>query len=611
MSESLHDIDQFFQKRLEEHSEKPSPAVWESIEAGLDKRSAATYKNKYIRLKRAAVLIFLLLSGILAYEIIIHHGGSRISNNNEAKKKEAENITIHEKQSGVQDHPTLKSNDIIPSSGDQKDIPSGKTVNPEKNLKAVNEPGFDEKNKKVIPENGETMNRKNISRPQKDGDTRNKGLKEDKKLAKNKSIPVPAETVKNRKDKTSLVNIKKPANNLNKEQQQLVVDRNKTRPGKQNDIPKDIIAENKTIPVLPDHLTKDGAGNMKTVKTNHQPVKDRSLAIKGKEQDHKNGDGNEETNPVNLVSADLPPAALIHSGHILIPSQLIPGNNNVMLVLTLPGNKTISLPATINIPAAPSKSGKADLKLKGHPLQGFSFSVSFAPNAKINLLKNDDEGHRGPQGHDGRDQIKESEHNDFSFTTGVKINIPLNGKVALQTGLNYSSSISSISPKYIFAERDNNGDIRYRFNCTSGYSYFSGNSGSIPSVGDSVLISDSKNKVSYLSVPILLSYGISMGKFTIYLEPGLQSSFLLNGKTSSVLNKGTVNEQNVSSNTQSLRPVYLSLVAGISGEFKLSRNIALQIKPQGQFGITSINKGSVVKTHSSYVGMGVGIKIKL
>jgi hypothetical protein len=70
MGEPLHDIDKLFYDGIEGHSEYPPKKVWDKIEAGLDKDSAVTYKRKYQTLKRAAVILLVLLLGVVTYLLV-------------------------------------------------------------------------------------------------------------------------------------------------------------------------------------------------------------------------------------------------------------------------------------------------------------------------------------------------------------------------------------------------------------------------------------------------------------------------------------------------------------------------------------------------------------
>ena len=78
MSKDLHDIDELFRSALDGHEEAPSAGVKETLDAALDKQDAEKFKKGFIRWKRAALLLLLLLAGFVLYESgIIKTGGSR------------------------------------------------------------------------------------------------------------------------------------------------------------------------------------------------------------------------------------------------------------------------------------------------------------------------------------------------------------------------------------------------------------------------------------------------------------------------------------------------------------------------------------------------------
>ena len=73
MEENLHDIDKLFKSAIEDHSETPPASVWDAIDNTLDKSNVIHISRKYSRLKRVSILLLILLTGIIAYEINTHH----------------------------------------------------------------------------------------------------------------------------------------------------------------------------------------------------------------------------------------------------------------------------------------------------------------------------------------------------------------------------------------------------------------------------------------------------------------------------------------------------------------------------------------------------------
>lgn len=83
MNKYLHDMDDIFNAAHQQYEEEPSTAVWDKINAGLDKQDAEKYKKKFIGWKRVAVLLILLVSGFVLYESGIMVKRSGDGNNKE------------------------------------------------------------------------------------------------------------------------------------------------------------------------------------------------------------------------------------------------------------------------------------------------------------------------------------------------------------------------------------------------------------------------------------------------------------------------------------------------------------------------------------------------
>ena len=109
MNKDLHDIDNLFRSSLESYEEAPSPSVREKLEASLDKTDAESYKKDFYVWKRAAILLFFLLIGIVLYEA----GIIRISPGNSEK-----NYAGKKTRYPASDDQKNEKNDIPP--GDKK-----------------------------------------------------------------------------------------------------------------------------------------------------------------------------------------------------------------------------------------------------------------------------------------------------------------------------------------------------------------------------------------------------------------------------------------------------------------------------------------------------------
>ncbi|MBL7745227.1 MAG: hypothetical protein JNN00_17255, partial [Chitinophagaceae bacterium] len=145
-------------------------------------------------------------------------------------------------------------------------------------------------------------------------------------------------------------------------------------------------------------------------------------------------------------------------------------------------------------------------------------------------------GGRGGRGDNRHDYIK-NEQNGLTYYGGVSLHYQLSKRLFAETGLSYLASSTIINSKKIYAVRDNSGAVRYRLNSSSGYSYVTPQSTSSLSAGDSVVISRSKNTISYLSAPLTAGYKfLSAGRFSLAASAGGQVNILVKGKTTTHVN---------------------------------------------------------------------------
>jgi len=106
------------------------------------------------------------------------------------------------------------------------------------------------------------------------------------------------------------------------------------------------------------------------------------------------------------------------------------------------------------------------------------------------------------------------------------VQVPVGKKWSIQSGVTYTSKKISIEPKKIFAKLDNDGKVKYRFDCSSGYTFISPKTGTTPAVGDSVNAVASSNTLQYIGIPLAVNYTFSFGKFSLAPTVGTSVNFL-------------------------------------------------------------------------------------
>jgi hypothetical protein len=239
-------------------------------------------------------------------------------------------------------------------------------------------------------------------------------------------------------------------------------------------------------------------------------------------------------------------------------------------------------------------------------------TVFYSPQFSFNRLEDDhhDPGPQGPQQGNGREEIKKDEPHERSSSLGVLLEIPAGKKLSLQSGLTYLSKKISIEPKKIYAKLDNDGKVKYRFDCSSGYTYIAPKSGTTPAVGDSVNAAASTNTLQYVGIPLGLNYSFTLGKFNIVPGIGATANILVKQKIETELIQGSSKEKQTINSIEGMKPVYFNAYTGVSLEYNASKRVALSVTPSGNFALSSINKNAAVRSYPNSFGIAAGIKIK-
>jgi Outer membrane protein beta-barrel domain len=266
-------------------------------------------------------------------------------------------------------------------------------------------------------------------------------------------------------------------------------------------------------------------------------------------------------------------------------------------------------------------SGSAGIKNKNTKnRKPFHFNITafYSPQFSSNNIR--EEAHTQNTGPGGpppplpggsRDHIKKEEQDQNAFSTGVLVDIPLGKNWSIQSGITYISKNISIEPKKIYARLDKDGKAKYLFDCSSGYTYISSKTGSVPAVGDSINATNSTNSLGYLGIPLGFNYTFSTGKFNIIPVAGIASNFLVKQGIETELTQGATKEKQIISTIQGLKSTYFNAFAGVALEYNVSKRIALNITPSGNFALSSINKDAAVKSYPNSFAVAGGIKIKL
>ncbi len=503
MSENLHDIDKLFHDAIEEHTEIPSPDVWNNLDKGLDRININTIQKKYRRLKRIAILLLLLLTTAVLYELKSKHSSkgkseSDITNSSDAPTNASQ--IIPSKNTAIIPQPSI-------SSTVKKDSPA--IINSTNNI-PTNDPAA------KIPSPS------NVKRSQK---------------------PQPITALNNNKDERNNEGgkedlYKKPVTVLKSQQRTKI---NIINPGLVND---------------PENNTAETPANAGFLNSWLSPstIQVEKLNVENTRRQH------------DLVIKDKEPIT-----------------------------ETASHTGT-------GKSSSAHIGRHFH----FSAGISLTRLFSSNRIEDDHKDGR----HNDRNAIKENEQKQTAYSLGLTLEIPFAKKWGLQSGVALLNKKTDIAPQKIYAKLDNNGQVKYQFNCSSGYSYITPKAGTAPAVGDSINISSSTNNLKYITIPLSVKYNFNIGKFSIGPIIGASVNILAKQKTETGVNNGNSFDKQTINNIEGLKHSYFNGFGGVSLDYNLTKKIAVNLTPAGNVALSSINKNSSVKSYPNALGVSAGVKIK-
>jgi hypothetical protein len=274
-----------------------------------------------------------------------------------------------------------------------------------------------------------------------------------------------------------------------------------------------------------------------------------------------------------------------------------------------PANNTIAetKPTPIN-PSYP-QTGVSQTKNKSNKssLAKLSATVFLSPDFISARVKNDKPRFR----EDDRNEIKRNEETKVSSSFGVLVDYNIGKNWSVLSGISYSSRITNITAKTIYARPDNRGGVRYRFNCSAGYTFVDVKAGNSPASGDSIRSLSATNTLHYLNIPIGFRYNIPLGKLSMQPSFALYTNFLTKGTIETVIATTSGNERTNAKDIEGLKPAYFNGAISIGAQYKITDVLALSFMPTARFALSSINKNAPVKTHFNSIGLATGLTIKL
>ena len=239
-------------------------------------------------------------------------------------------------------------------------------------------------------------------------------------------------------------------------------------------------------------------------------------------------------------------------------------------------------------------------------------SFSITPNLSLNTIKarivtGEDLGSRREY---LRKQITESETAKIGVSFGLAVEVNLSKRISIESGINYSEKNTTIKPRTISAQRDREGKIKYRFDCSAGTYYIDPKLGTTLSVGDSTKSFSANNKLQYINTPLIARYQLATGKFNWFQMVGVGANVLV-GQSFETSIDNNITEKLNNLKTSDLKKMYFNAIVGAGIDYNISKRLSIRIAPTYRFSLTALNKNESIKTYPHSFSAMAGLKIGL
>ncbi len=272
-------------------------------------------------------------------------------------------------------------------------------------------------------------------------------------------------------------------------------------------------------------------------------------------------------------------------------------------------NKPASISALLKKDALPlsadNQSSKKNNKKRKAYNPKFTLTAFAAADYTAYRLENDEFNTR-----DNKAGIEKRERSDLSSSAGILVGYTIRKKITIQSGIMYSSSNISIDPTKIYAEKDNAGIIKYRYNTSFGYGYLLPSFNSSPSVGDSLFANGANHTLNYISIPLIAKYKVGNKKISFNPGVGVTFNFLTKATLTTDVEDQFNTETEYISKLHSIKEFGSSIILTPEVQYQLSKKINISALPYFKYSLGVINKGNVVKTYPYTFGLGIGVVYK-
>ena len=209
-----------------------------------------------------------------------------------------------------------------------------------------------------------------------------------------------------------------------------------------------------------------------------------------------------------------------------------------------------------------------------------------------------------------RKKIIESEATKLEVSFGIALEINLSKRISIESGINYFEKNTTIKPRTIGAERNREGKIKYRFDCSAGTYYIDPKLGTTLSIGDSTKSFSANNQLQYINTPLIARYQLVKGKINWFQTVGIGANMLV-GQSFETSIDNNYTEKLKKLKTKDLKKMYFNGIVGVGIDYNISKRLSIRMAPIYRFSITPMNKNESIKTYPHSFSATAGLKIGL
>lgn len=203
--------------------------------------------------------------------------------------------------------------------------------------------------------------------------------------------------------------------------------------------------------------------------------------------------------------------------------------------------------------------------------------------------------------------VKHREQHEPSFSTGMLVTRQLTKRFALQTGLVYSYTSIGISPQKMYAMQDPGGDIAFKYITSSGYAYIKPGLGAPSAMGDSIITTEGKHTLQFISVPAVIKYTFTRNKFSFAPGAGIEVNLLTSAKVETEIERPFSPEIVFINKLNGAKSVHWSFVADAEFRYRVNKKLSLNIRPSFRHAMSPMTENNVVETYPYNFGLGLGM----